>query len=79
MAIAYESATDEYKNVLIYINYVFTGIFIVECALKLLAYGAKGYFASGWNKFDFFVVLTSIFDIFLSQLSNGIQFLKVGP
>ena len=40
----------------------------MEATLKLIALSPKGYFSVGWNKFDFFVVLTSILDIILSQL-----------
>ena len=55
-------------------------MFMMECVLKLTGYGFKGYFYSGWNKFDFFVVLTSIVDIVLELMgSNTISFLKIGP
>lgn len=48
--------------------------------MKIVAYGLKGYFYSGWNKFDFFVVSTSILDIVMAQLgSSSLTFLKVGP
>ena len=33
--------------------------------LKLLAFN-KGYFLSGWNIFDFFVVMASVLDIILT-------------
>lgn len=47
--------------------------------LKLLAYG-RGYFLSGWNIFDFCVVMSSILDIVLSQAglnlgTNALSFL----
>ena len=35
-------------------------IFIVEMVLKLIAYRFLGYFKSGWNWFDFIIILTSI-------------------
>ena len=50
-------------------NYIFASIFIVEAALKFIAYGSS-YFESGWNKFDFFVVAASIFDVIL-EVSGG--------
>jgi len=50
-------------------NYIFAAIFVIEAALKFIAYGAS-YFASGWNKFDFFVVAASIFDVIL-EISGG--------
>jgi len=53
---------------------------MLECLLKLIGYGIFGYFYSGWNKFDFFVVCASILDIVLDVLgSSKISFLKVGP
>jgi hypothetical protein len=61
------------------INLVCTIVFIAECALKVFAFGASGYFYSGWNRFDFFVVSTSIFDWALSNNSGGSSFLRVGP
>ena len=58
-------------------KYIFTGIFIAECCLKLLAYGPVGYFHVGWNKFDFFVVVASILDLIIANI-DGIDaaFLK---
>jgi len=80
MAMAYETSTKEYDAVIKVINLTFTSVFIAECALKLLGYGIFGYFYSGWNRFDFFVICTSLLDIILDQLgSNTISFLKVGP
>lgn len=80
MAMAYEGAPLEYDNALFWINMGFSGVFLIEAALKLLAYGAKGYFESGWNQFDFFVVCASIVDTVLFASGNGmIKFLKVGP
>jgi hypothetical protein len=45
-------------------NFAFSIIFFTEMLLKLFAYG-KAYFLSGWNIFDFFVVMASILDIIL--------------
>ena len=45
-------------------NYIFTAIFIVEAILKIIALGWS-YFGTSWNKFDFFVVISSILDILL--------------
>ena len=41
---------------LIIFDYVCLGIYIVEAALKIIAYGG-GYFRSGWNVFDFTIVV----------------------
>ena len=45
-------------------NYFFTAIFFVECVLKMYVY-RMAYFKTGWNKFDFFVVASSLIDLAL--------------
>ena len=45
-------------------NYIFTVVFLAECIFKLLVY-RKSYFQTAWNKFDFFVVCASLFDLAL--------------
>ena len=42
-------------------------MFIFEAILKMIAYGST-YFSDAWNKFDFFVVMASIFDVVLSLM-----------
>jgi len=60
-------------------NYIFTLIFVVEAVLKLAAYGWS-YFGTAWNKFDFFVVASSLVDVGLSFLNNeSLEMLSVGP
>ena len=51
-------------------NYIFTAIFVMEAILKLIAYGFS-YFQTMWNKFDFFIVITSIIDILMSLDPNA--------
>lgn len=47
--------------------------------MKLVAYGMK-YFKNSWNKFDFFVVVATLFDIMLSFVGdNKMEFLSIGP
>ena len=77
MAMNYENCAEVYNEALTIVNYIFTGIFIAECLLKLLAYGPRGYFHSAWNKFDFFVVVASIVDLIVANI-DGIDaaFLK---
>ncbi|CAI2366067.1 unnamed protein product [Moneuplotes crassus] len=79
MAISFEDSPDSYNKALYIINLLFTALFTLEAILKLVAYGAV-YFSSSWNKFDFFVVLSSLLEILLSYLSSGsLQILTVGP
>ena len=80
MAMGYDTSTSYYDYIIKQINLGFTIVFISECLLKLMGYGFFGYFYSGWNKFDFFVVCASIVDIVLDLLgSSTISFLKIGP
>lgn len=52
------------------LNYIFTVIFSLEAAIKLLAIGARKYFNDGWNTFDFIIVLGSFVGIFVSNMTN---------
>ena len=79
MAINYEGSPKSYNNILDYINFFFTGIFGLECIMKLIAFD-KTYFKTSWNVFDFCVVIASFFDIIMNQLSAAsLKFLRVGP
>ncbi|TVS10487.1 MAG: ion transporter [Wenzhouxiangella sp.] len=44
---------------LIFANQTILGVFVVEIALKLLAFGPR-FFRSGWNVFDFFIVTIAL-------------------
>ncbi|XP_071167182.1 sodium channel protein 1 brain-like isoform X15 [Mytilus edulis] len=50
-------------------NYIFTSVFILEAVLKIMSW-SKFYFKSGWNLFDFVIVLASIIDISLSDIPS---------
>uniref|UniRef100_A0A3B4ZB52 Sodium channel protein n=1 Tax=Stegastes partitus TaxID=144197 RepID=A0A3B4ZB52_9TELE len=54
-------------NILYYINVVFIVAFTGECLLKMISL-RQYYFTSGWNIFDFIVVILSILGMFLSKL-----------
>jgi hypothetical protein len=49
------------------VNYICTGIFIVEAAVKIIALGTV-YFKDGWNIFDFIIVVGSL--IFISPTNK---------
>ena len=79
MAINYEGSSKTYNKALDYINFCFTGVFGLECILKLISFGFT-YFRTSWNVFDFCVVAASFFDIVMNQLSTAsLKFLRVGP
>lgn len=80
MAISYEGMSAGYEEVLKYVNMAFTFIFIMECVFKLIGLGFAGYWFSGWNQFDFFVVLMSLLDLVMDIMgASFMKALKVGP
>ena len=70
MALIYEGASQEWLEFLDFTNYIFSAIFFVECILKLFVY-RSAYFGTAWNKFDFFVVISSLFDIGMKFLPDA--------
>ena len=83
MALLYENMTPKYEAVLDYCNLFFTVAFVLEAVLKITGYGLS-YFSDSWNRFDFFVVCASVFDLVLA-FANGDgggqagKFSSVGP
>ncbi|OWK58502.1 Sodium channel protein type 5 subunit alpha [Lonchura striata] len=55
------------KEVLNKINYFFVAVFTAECVIKILAL-RHYYFGSGWNVFDFSVVILSIVSLGVSEV-----------
>jgi voltage-gated sodium channel len=43
-----------------YLDLAFLVVFIVEAGVKIRTYGAEQYFESGWNRFDFSIVVLSL-------------------
>ena len=79
MGLSYEGSKLEYDKMLENINYFFTSTFIIELIFKLTAFGFEGFWVSSWNKFDLFVVVSSIVDLVLNSIGSGISFLRIGP
>ncbi|XP_058657887.1 sodium channel protein type 5 subunit alpha-like [Ammospiza caudacuta] len=61
-----ENTDGRTKDVLNKINYFFVAVFTAECVLKILAL-RHYYFGSGWNVFDFSVVILSIVSLGVSE------------
>ena len=87
MALDHEGASVAMIEFLKVTNYFFTAVFFVEAILKLYVYRWP-YFKTGWNKFDFFVVASSLLDLGLEiimpkpeggQEDSGSAILSVGP
>lgn len=80
MGCTFEGSSDNYNLVLKYINWTFSGIFIVELIVKHLGLGIKRYWSIGWNRFDAFVVAASVLDITMDFLQQSfLSVLRVGP
>jgi len=69
MTMNYDGALPSWNASLKSCNYVFNAIFICEMVLKLYSMGITVYIASGWNRFDMFVVLSSILDMTLELVN----------
>ena len=48
------------------IDHLFILFFVVEAIIKMQYYGIRNYFASNWNRFDFFIVVGSLPVLFAS-------------
>ena len=68
-------ATTEYMQVLLYLNFAFTAVFLGELLLKLAADGAVCYFAQAFNVFDCIVVFVSVLEVglYLASASVGLN------
>ena len=57
----YDSVEREAGGLLDALNNIFLGIFVVELAIRLIGFGRRPgqFFRSGWNVFDFIVILAS--------------------
>nr|XP_007963429.1 sodium channel protein type 9 subunit alpha isoform X6 [Chlorocebus sabaeus] len=75
MAMEHHPMTEEFKNVLIIGNLVFTGIFAAEMVLKLIAMDPYEYFQVGWNIFDSLIVTLSLVELFLADV-EGLSVLR---
>eukprot|EP01114_Cavostelium_apophysatum_P014438 TRINITY_DN3754_c0_g1_i1.p1 TRINITY_DN3754_c0_g1~~TRINITY_DN3754_c0_g1_i1.p1 ORF type:complete len:714 (+),score=138.48 TRINITY_DN3754_c0_g1_i1:108-2249(+) len=54
----------------VYTEFAFTGVFVVELVIQIVANGAANFFKSNWNKFDFLVVVVCVVDIALYYAPN---------
>ena len=88
MALDHDGSSPSMISFLAVTNYIFTAIFAAEAVFKLMVYGLA-YFKTAWNKFDFFVVVSSLIDIAIEMAlpvpeggqddESGSEILSVGP
>ena len=67
MALDHEGASENMLDFLKVSNYFFTAVFFFETCIKMYVY-RQHYFKTGWNKFDFFVVASSLIDLGLELI-----------
>jgi hypothetical protein len=70
MCLPYEGQSDAYSDVLLYTNYAFTLIFVIEVVVKFFGLGLQ-YFCSMWNLFDFAVATLSAWGSMYDILHAG--------
>ena len=79
LSLAFDNPLDNpnstFKKVLMYIDYVFTAAFFLECVIKIIALGflfnnlgqdKTPYIRSAWNALDFLVVSASLVDLYVT-------------
>lgn len=73
MAMTYQQMNPVYAAVIDWITFAATVTFVVESAVKLLVQSPAYFFTQPWNRFDFGLALTSVFDLVLShtQFANN--------
>lgn len=49
-----------------FIDHLFILLFLIEAIVKINAFKPKGYFANGWNRFDFIIVVGSLPTLLMS-------------
>jgi hypothetical protein len=71
LAINHYPAPDGWSDGMNNTEIVFTALFAFEAVMKIFGEGMTTYFASNWNRFDFFVVVISILSVSLRDILNS--------
>ncbi|OMJ94175.1 hypothetical protein SteCoe_2656 [Stentor coeruleus] len=80
MALPYEGSSVIYTKILENINLALTFIFITEAGIKIIGLGFMLYIKNNWNKFDFFVAMSSTVDLIMEfSVGSNIKFLRSFP
>ncbi|CAG9459996.1 unnamed protein product [Pedinophyceae sp. YPF-701] len=70
MATEHYKMADPWETTLNVLNITFTAIYVVEAALKIMAFYPKKYFSDSWNLFDFIVALLSVVGIIVDNAAE---------
>ena len=67
----YPEYPDDILKYFSYFNIAFTFVFTIEAAIKLIALGLIPFMSEGFNVFDLFIVMSSIFQIYLEYTGGS--------
>jgi voltage-gated sodium channel len=56
---AHSMGRSPFHHIIVLVDHIFLGLFVVELVLKWSAYGTRSFFSQGWNIFDLIVVIAS--------------------
>ncbi|KAK2842853.1 hypothetical protein Q5P01_013053 [Channa striata] len=76
MALEHYPMTSQFECMCALAELIFTGIFIVEIILRILAMDPYGYFKVDWNIYDFIIMTGSLLDLFL-QVVDGLYMMGI--
>ena len=80
LACTYQDESETYSMVLKIFNFTFTGVFLLEATVKIIALKPLPYWEDHWNKFDLFICLASIPDFFLEKggFATAVRIFRIG-
>ncbi|KAL1020984.1 hypothetical protein UPYG_G00007260 [Umbra pygmaea] len=71
LAVQHYQQSKLFNSIMDILNLIFTALFTIEMVIKLLALRTHQYFIDAWNSFDALIVVGSVLDILVSELSGG--------
>jgi len=77
LCMEYYGSSGVYLDMLDIGNYFFVFIFLLEAVFKLIGFGPKYYWHVNWNKFDFIIVILSLFSLDEDLFSFNITALRI--
>ncbi len=61
--VQYYTQSQYMLNVLTWVDFSITILFVAELSIKIRSYGFRNYIQDSWNKFDFFIIIVSAFSL----------------
>jgi hypothetical protein len=77
MAMDSYGQSEEYYAALYWCEFTFTCVFIVEFALKHVAYGPTWYWGNAWNVIDGVIVISGILELSMGSGADGVALLRM--